>query len=150
MKVFSCKIGIAATFLTSIIGCTSGGTPASGVGVLHHCSTTGPANSEEIRILFDTNGCPTLADPEILDTDMSKQVHWQAYSDLAGGGVCADKKYDIYFDPFKGSPIKAPSKGRTNPQNFDSGIPVGVEYKYTVVGENCTTGVALDPHIKIN
>ena len=57
--------------------------------------------------------------------------------------------YAIFFDPFRGQPMTDSNKdGVIDSSPVASDVPVGVEFKYTIVGDGCT-GPALDPRIVV-
>ena len=101
-----------------------------------------------VNIGFDDSNCPTAVDPNTpvtVDKETNQRIVWQAV-DKQGNPI--DERYEIYFDPFKGRPLHANSKGHLRSPRFDSRTPVGVEYKYTIVGDRCLDK-PLDPRFRI-
>ena len=130
------------------------GLPAAlmlGVMLLSACATDDPKSSRTdipVNITFDETHCPTAVDPNNPNVDKAsnQRLAWQAV-DAAGESI--NEGFTIYFDPFKGGPLKANSKGFRKSPKFDPDTPVNVEYKYTVVGERCPEK-PLDPRFLLN
>ena len=118
------------------------GLPAAlmlGVMLLSACTTDDPKSSKPdipVNITFDETHCPTAVDPNnpTVDKASNQRLAWQA---VDAAGKIINEGFTIYFDPFKGGPLKANNKGFRRSPNFDPYTPVNVEYKYTVVGERC-------------
>ena len=68
---------------------------------------------------------------------------------LGNSGDKKDETYEIFIDPFKGSPMKSNSHGRKRSPKISADSPVGVEYKYSIVGDDCTVP-ALDPRFLLD
>ncbi|MFK8048465.1 MAG: hypothetical protein AB8B81_08530 [Halioglobus sp.] len=108
-------------------------------------------NSRDItvKIVFDDAHCPVGVIPE-KSIDVSKQadqrILWQAV-DKKGNPV--DERYEIFFDPFKGNPIRSRSHGSERSPRISADSPVDVEYKYSIRGEKCD-GPALDPRFRLS
>ena len=102
-----------------------------------------------IKILFNTTtNCPMLVDTPTLDANLGDRVGWQSVDENdVSTEISAD--YEIFFDPFRGQPKQSNGTGKVPSTPIDQGTPQAVSFKYTIVGDNCTTGIALDPHIKI-
>jgi hypothetical protein len=96
----------------------------------------------DVKIMFDANGCPDSVDQEEFDVEKSKRIVWQS---VDPEGKTPD--YEIYFDPFKGNPLKSNGKGNRKSPPFKSCSPPGV-YKYTIVGTSCA-GDPLDPRFRL-
>jgi hypothetical protein len=115
----------------------------------HHSKVEDPYSKDDVpvSIEFTAMGCPKKATPENFDVDQGKRIVWQAV-DTAGKPM--DTRYEIYFDPFKGQPLKSDVRGRRRSPPFDRGTPgtpEGIEYKYSIVGEACKNA-PLDPRFK--
>jgi hypothetical protein len=89
-----------------------------------------------VNITFDQSHCPIGVDPDnpSVDKASNQRLAWQS---VDGVGNPIDEGFDIYFDPFKGRPLSADSKGHKQSPPFDPFTPAKVQYKYTVVGERC-------------
>lgn len=101
-----------------------------------------------VNIVFDENGCPTTIDPNTIPTvnkASNQRIAWQAVSE---DGKPLGTNYSIYFDPFKGRPIHTNDGSERSPR-FDADIPVGVQYKYTIVADDCKNK-PLDPRFFVN
>lgn len=102
-----------------------------------------------VNIVFDDSHCPIAVDPsKPFDVSKSKGQHiaWQAVNKA---GKPVDERYEIFFDPFKGNPIKARSHGSVRSPKISGSSPINVEYKYSIRGEKCERG-ALDPRFRIS
>ncbi|MCB1687781.1 MAG: hypothetical protein KDI33_04820 [Halioglobus sp.] len=101
------------------------------------CKKKGQTNTNdcEVKIVFKA-GCPDRADPVDFDIEKTRKISWQSV-DEAGNPLSLG--WRIYFDPFKGRPIKA-NNGYTQSPNFNRESP-DVAYKYTIVGD----GSACEP-----
>jgi hypothetical protein len=114
----------------------------------------------DIRVNFDDEMCPFSVDkplPDLIKGSIT-QVRWTAYRNDA-----KDKNmdFDIFFDPFKGK-FKGAKKGVVTSPKVEGTTPDKskkngnateypyVEFKYTIVGNDCTSGFALDPRLKIS
>lgn len=62
----------------------------------------------------------------------------------------SNAKYDIYFDPIQGAPLKAGGSGRIVRQ-IDDNAPLA-KYKYAIVRDGCTPDEAntFDPYIRVD
>jgi hypothetical protein len=90
-----------------------------------------------VNIEFDAAGCPQSVDLDDFFVDKAKRVIWQS---VDADGNIFDQSYEIYFDPFKGQPLRSDNKGRRKSPPFDTGAPAtaeGIQYKYSIVGDNC-------------
>ena len=100
-----------------------------------------------IEIIYDGD-CPDAINTTLkTDVKRGEQVRWQSV-DKSGGTIT--RKYEIYFDPFVGNPIKSVGDGKTNPRTIDTKIPEEVDYKYTVVTINSSNNCdPLDPRLRV-
>ena len=102
-----------------------------------------------VQIVFDDSHCPVAVVPD-KPFDVSKQadqrIVWQAV-DKKGNFV--DERYEIFFDPFKGTPLRSRSQGSKRSPRVSGDSPVNVEYKYSIRGEDCD-GPALDPRFRLS
>ena len=74
------------------------------------------------------------------------KVQWTAVN-TANDNKPVTTGYAIFFDPFRGQPMADSNKdGVIDSPPVAGDVPVGVEFKYTIVGDGCT-GPALDPRI---
>jgi len=108
------------------------------------CATlaSGAAVSQvSVQVNFDAAGCPQHPVTDVA-AGKGQQVIWQAYQD----GAPARVPFKIYFDPLRGQPHNGPQG--TVRANVDGGSP-SVNYKYTIVGDNCTNA-PLDPNFRVN
>jgi hypothetical protein len=133
------------------------GLTACGVAILvGACASNSKAQEPDsigdipVSIQFDASGCPKKVTPEIFDVDQGKRIVWQA---VDKDGRNMDIRYEIYFDPFKGQPLKSDPKGRKKSPPFDRNAPAtpppkGIEYKYSIVGEECKDE-PLDPRFRL-
>ena len=103
----------------------------------------------EVKIVFDAAKCPVAVDPPTA-IDVSKsadqRIAWQAVQQAGGGDL--DTRYEIFFDPFKGRPLKSNKKGYKRSPKIDGSTPTNVEYKYSIRGEKCS-GEAYDPRFRV-
>ena len=112
-----------------------------------------PSNSltdVEVNIEFTSKGCPTSVSRDDFLIDNAKRVVWQSVDQK---GKKVDMVYEIYFDPFKGQPLKSTPKGRRKSPPFDSFAPAtnddkGITYKYSIVGTTCTDK-PMDPRFRL-
>jgi hypothetical protein len=106
------------------------------------------------RVLFNAAGCPTRVVPNSQsacpDQDnrgkickqRGKKVSWQSV-DSSDRDKAIEKRYWIYFDPFKrGATIPSNGQGLAKATTDDKAPKV--EYKYTIVTKNCDP---LDPRL---
>ena len=108
---------------------------------------SGSLNDVTVTITFDSNGCPTGVSDADFTVTKAKWIIWQPKPE--------DVDFSIYFDPFKGKRNDA-KKGEVKrkfakdaPPRDDSANPDEViEYKYTIVGNDCK-GDALDPRFRL-
>jgi hypothetical protein len=107
-----------------------------------------------VELRFDADGCPKVAVPRNFDLKegRGKFICWVS-ADMAGKREVHDFK--LYFDPFVGSNHTSGGNGLFRKQ-IDGNAPVrtdGVEYKYTVSGEDCPGGDTdnkyLDPRFTV-
>jgi hypothetical protein len=94
--------------------------------------------------------CPVRVLPEA-SLEVSKEknkVVWRAvneqYEEIS-------VQYEIYFDPFTGRPLRSFNDGSLTSPPFDKKTPVttkGIEYKYTILGDDCPDK-PLDPRITV-
>ena len=101
-----------------------------------------------VSIEFDSAGCPQLVNPPDFFVHKAKRVIWQSV-DAAGNKF--PQTYEIYFDPFKGSPLRSGPSGEVKSSRFDPNAPAtarGIEYKYSIVGEKCKNK-PLDPRFRV-
>jgi hypothetical protein len=100
-----------------------------------------------VNIVFDGN-CPVAVQPPT-PVDVSKaadqRIKWQSVN---GAGEPIDREYEIFFDPFKGSPLKSNAKGFRRSPKISGETPVNVEYKYSVRGKGCDKD-AYDPRFVV-
>ncbi len=76
------------------------------------------------------------------------KVQWTAVN-TADDDKPVTTGYAIFFDPFRGQPMTDANKdGVIDSTPIHKDVPVGVEFKYTIVGDGCT-GPALDPRIVV-
>jgi hypothetical protein len=120
------------------------------VGLVGGCASApkNVATTKNVEITFNAQGCPTAVTPNTaieISKSAGDKVKWQAV-DSSGDDLGTD--FDIYFDPFKGRPLNSNRKGRVQSPPIDSDTPVGVEFKYTIVGSECLAS-PLDPRIII-
>ncbi|MEJ2603860.1 MAG: hypothetical protein P8172_11290 [Gammaproteobacteria bacterium] len=111
----------------------------------------------DVAIVFDADACPVEVRPNAdvscprnpdksaICADRGRQIVWQSVN-------AADEPmslgYEIFFDPFVGRPLDAgPTSGLVR-ATIRRDVPA-VEYKYTVVGDNCPDK-PLDPRIIID
>jgi len=89
-----------------------------------------------VKITFDKAHCPIGVDPDnpSVDKSTNQRLAWQA---VDGVGNPIHERFKIYFDPFKGRPLHASTKGYQRSPRFDGNTPAKVQYKYTVVGDRC-------------
>ena len=100
-----------------------------------------------VNIRFLSNGCPDSVDNNNFVIDGNKFVVWQSV-ELSEEQDPTGESYTIYFDPFKGNPLKS-NNGRKKSTPIDSPITeAGIEYKYTIIGENCQDE-PLDPRFTV-
>jgi hypothetical protein len=118
------------------------------------------ANPLDVRIDFDSNKCPTAATPELGNLSASgiNKIMWTAYnsSDAADRSI----NFEIFFDPFRGQPLASANGVKKSPpintktpkksKNAGGNVQDFVEFKYTIVGVDCSTGVSLDPRLKVS
>ena len=113
-----------------------------------HKPPTGALPDIPVNIIFDAENCPEGVNPaKAIDVSKAagQRIVWQA---VDGGGEPVDKRYQIYFDPFKGRPLKSNSHGYLRSPKVESGTPVNVEYKYSIEGQECKRD-ALDPRFRL-
>jgi hypothetical protein len=110
----------------------------------------------DVAIVFDADACPVEVRPNAdvscpgnpdksaICADRGRQIVWQsvdaAYEPMSRG-------YEIFFDPFVGPSLDAGPTGQAR-ATIRPGVPA-VEYKYTVVGDDCPDK-PLDPRIIID
>ncbi len=63
-----------------------------------------------------------------------QRILWQSINS-AGEPVKAD--YWLFFDPFKNGHLKSNGRGFRKSPKISSDAPTGVEYKYTIEGQDC-------------
>ncbi len=97
-----------------------------------------------VYITFDGDSCPVKVVPETFDITSAKRIVWQSVN---ASGEHIDMVYSIYFDPFKGRPLKSNPHGRKKSPPFDKKTPENVYYKYSIVGERCEDK-PLDPRFR--
>lgn len=114
----------------------------------------------DVRVDFDSGNCPTNAVPDLAKLYKSgvKKITWTAHD---SNGMPAAISFEIFFDPFKGRPHKTTNGVLTSPP-LDTGMPdkskkpgnstvhQHVNFKYTILGTNCVSKVALDPRIRVS
>ena len=120
------------------------------------CATVDMADPETAdgRIEFNEVGCPTKVTPNSKSACTSpgnsdkicskpgKHISWQS---VDSSDDAVRQRYRIYFDPFKsGATIRSNAQGFARARTDDKAPKV--EYKYTVIGEDCP-GAPLDPRI---
>jgi len=98
----------------------------------------------DVAIPFNEKGCPGLPDKDNFEIDRDKRIVWRAVD--ASGKLLDTQQFEIYFDPFKGDPLKT-RNGELKSNPFDSCSPKG-EYKYTIVGAGCE-GDPRDPRFRL-
>jgi hypothetical protein len=111
------------------------------------CKTAGNDVCVNIRFVGD---CPDSVDHNDFVINGSKFVVWQSV-ELSAAQEPTSSDYTIYFDPFKGGkPLGSKgNKGRVKSQKVESPLTeVGIEYKYTIVGDNCPDK-PLDPRFRV-
>jgi hypothetical protein len=114
--------------------------------VLAFASSVTLATDTDVTVTFDARGCPTgvSLDEVRMKHGGNDRVRWVS-SPVTGG-------FQVFFDPFRGSPITAHSngakKGKTNWKNLDSSAPLGVVFKYSIYNPVCPD-FPLDPRIKV-
>ena len=121
------------------------------VSMLGACAMIDPGSTKPdipVKITFDESHCPIGVDPDnpTVDKASNQRLAWQA---VDGVGNPIDEGFTIWFDPFKGRPLTAGSKGYQKSPPFDRNTPVNVQYKYTVVGERCPEK-PFDPRFFLN
>jgi len=104
----------------------------------------------EVDIQFDSKGCPKSVSKDDFLIDNAKRVVWQSV-DREGKKI--DVIYEIYFDPFKGHPLKSNPQGRRKSPPFDGDAPAtndetGITYKYSIVGQRCKDA-PYDPRFRL-
>ena len=122
--------------------CSSRRQCALAAAVLAAVFSAGAAAQVHIAITFDGKGCP-LPGVEEAVVDRGKKIYWQAYDTE---GQPSRQEFRIYFDPLKGSTLKAPQGKVDHPVDSNAST---VEYKYTIVGDGCEDS-PLDPRIRVN
>jgi hypothetical protein len=114
--------------------------------VLAFASSVTQATDHVVTVSFDGAGCPTGVDKNEVDMKHggTDKIHWVS-SPVTGG-------FQVFFDPFRGSPITAHSSGaklgETNWKNLDPSAPLGVVFKYSIYNPACPNS-PLDPRIRI-
>ena len=99
-----------------------------------------------VQIQFEEK-CPKSVDKGAeggppFDVLTTNRIIWQAVD--SDGSI---PSYEIFFDPFKGGPLKSDIRGERKSPKFDSCSPQ-VEYKYTIVGDECRSE-PLDPRFRL-
>jgi hypothetical protein len=92
---------------------------------------------EVIELRFTDDGCPVEAYPNNFTVDdISKFLCWVS-ADAAGKRT--PHSFNLYFDPLVGPSHNSGGNGlvRKKIKNSAPRTAQGVEYKYTVVGNNC-------------
>jgi hypothetical protein len=101
----------------------------------------------DISVFFDELKCPVRVGDEYSEATSPQKLRWTAYSAGDGGERLTDVSYDIFFDPFVGASLTdSNSNGVVTSKPVDPKAPVGVDYKYTIVGSECLDH-PLDPYI---
>lgn len=113
----------------------------------HHVDNS--SKDISVQIVFDDSHCPIAVIPD-KGIDVSKEadqrIAWQAV-DKQGKSV--DERYEIFFDPFKGNPIRSRSHGSKRSPRISADSPIDVVYKYSIRGEKCD-GPAFDPRFRLS
>ncbi len=128
---------LPAAALATSVGCSS----------MHAAEEAddGPKPPITINVYFDGN-CPQTVNYLSLTLERGDRVQWQAV-DMSG--AASEDQFKVYFDPFSGATISTQPSGLTTPvQTVASTPPANVDYKYTIVGDDCT-GDPLDPYLRI-
>lgn len=105
-------------------------------------------SNAKIFIEFDATGCPVIVNPPDFYISKSKRVLWQAVDQ---NGNITPAVYEIFFEPFKGMKLRAEStdNGLITSRPIDwAAANAGIEFKYTVVGDNCKDK-PLDPRFRL-
>ena len=107
------------------------------------------AAPQQVTVQF--NGvCPVVPQQVAVVTLLKNgvdKVQWIAVNTADDKPVTTG--YAIFFDPFRGKPMTDHDKdGVIDSTPVANDVPVGVEFKYTIVGDGCT-GPALDPRIVV-
>ena len=150
VQIFPWKAPLCAVIVaTSLTGCVSD--PHSPV-------VAKVADDVDIKIFLkplsneDPTLCPHDVDKHNPDVWRGKFVTWQTYVKTGGNEVKTDYRYEIFFDPIQGSPLKSNSKGELK-RRIDGDAPPA-EYKYTiwdqVTGQEDHKCVPLDPRFLVN
>ncbi len=90
-----------------------------------------------VNIVFDSENCPVEVRPSSgvnISKAADQRILWQSINS-AGEPIKAD--YWIFFDPFKNGHLKSNGKGFRKSPKISSDAPTGVEYKYTIEGQDC-------------
>ena len=106
--------------------------------------TTSTVKDIPVKIVFDENKCPVRVDPNTgvnISKAADQRILWQSVNE-AGNPIPED--YWIFFDPFKNGHLKSNGQGFKKSPKISSDAPTGVEYKYTIEGQDCKTA-PLDP-----
>ncbi len=108
------------------------------------CKKGGPGNNHcLVKISFDKLGCPISVDEDSFDVEKARRIYWVS---VYPPELAEPPEYEIYFDPFKGNPIKTRKNAKVSPR-FDRSAP-DVVYKYTIVGTACKHK-PLDPRFRL-
>lgn len=119
------------------------GVVALAISALFHAGSVAAAEYSLV-IEFDDDNCPEAVDDagkSCGDDAMKDKACAKRNDKLVWTTRPAGKDFRLYFDPLKGGPKHESKDGKYSrhieDKRGDEKIPAGVEYKYTVVGNEC-------------